>query len=164
MPPYTAPAAAPTTKSTTRPSLQTPLAKTVQQFHDALRAIDERAAMNLLATSPEPVRDADRRIHRLAQNLAGGTWDFAILDAKESGDLGVVLINDYLKDTRKTTDIKPWYLIRQQGAWKLLGKFTDFELKEYCFDEKTLDEYRKLEDWSERRTPELKRELPDCGC
>lgn len=161
------PATKPTTKpnpAATRPSLQTPLAQTVRDFRDALRANNQPAALALLATSPQPVRDADRRVQRLAKNLASGTWDFSLLDAKSTGDLGVVLINDHLKDTRQTTDIKPWYLLRQNGHWRLLGKFTDFELKEYDFDATTIDQYRALEDWADRRTPDLKKELPDCGC
>jgi hypothetical protein len=160
-----APATRPTTTATTRPtSIDSAPARAVTRFHDALKTNRSADALALIAASPQPVRDAERRVKRLAATLSGPGWDFAILDAKESGDVAVVLINDFLKDARKTIDIKPWYLVRQQGEWRLLGKFTDFELKEYGFDEARLKEYRALESWAERREPELRKEQPDCGC
>jgi len=156
------PSSKPTTKPTTRPL--TPAGQAVQQFHNLLKANQREAAGKLIATSPTPVRDAARRVKRLADAMANPTWDFSVLDGNESGDIAVVLINDYLKDGRKTIDIKPWYLVRQEGQWRLLGKYTDFELAEYGFDKARIEEFRKLETWSERRTPELRREQPDCGC
>lgn len=154
----------PTSAPTTQIVAHSAPARAVQQFHDFLKSADTPGALAMLAVSPKPVRDADRRIKRLVATLSGRDWDFAILDAKETGDVAVVLINDYLKDGRKTIDIKPWYLIRQDGQWKLLGKFTDFELKEYSFDEARLAEYRALEKWSLKREHELRKEQPDCGC
>jgi len=153
-----------TTRATTRPFPSSPAARAVQQFHDLLKINRQPDAASLLAASPKPVRDADRRLKRLAAALAGGSWDFVVVDAKDSGDLAVVIINEQLKDGRKTIDLQPWFLIRQDGQWKLLAKYTDFELKEYGFDEPTLAEYRKLEEWAHRREPDLRRELPDCGC
>jgi hypothetical protein len=152
-----------TRAATTRPL--TPAGQAVFDFRAFLRKGDRHGASKLIATSPQPVRDADRRLKRLADALAApAKWDFLILDGKESGDVAVVLINDYLKDGRRTIDIKPWYLLRQDGQWKLLGKYTDFELDAYGFDAARIAEYRKLEDWADRRTPELRREQPDCGC
>ncbi|MEZ0265950.1 MAG: hypothetical protein ACAI43_14565 [Phycisphaerae bacterium] len=152
-----------TRAATTRPL--TPAGQAVFEFRALLRKGDRDAAQKLVATSPAPVRDAERRVKRLADVLAAPTkWDFRILDGKESGDVAVVLINDYLKDGRKTIDIKPWYLLRQEGKWKLLGKYTDFELDAYGFDAARIAEYRKLEEWAERRTPELRRDEPECGC
>jgi hypothetical protein len=153
-----------TKPATTQAIITSAPARAVRQFHDALKSANLPDAAKLLAVSPQPVRDADRRIKRLSTALAGGGWDFSILDAKESGDIAVVLINDNLKDGRKTIDIKPWYLLRQQGEWKLLGKFTDFELKEYGFDEPRIAAYRALETWSQQREPQLRKEQPDCGC
>ena len=34
----------------------------------------------------------------------------------------VVVINDYLKDGRRTIDIRPWFLVKQDGKWKLARK------------------------------------------
>jgi hypothetical protein len=153
-----------TTRATTRPFPTSPAARVVQQFRDLLQSNRHPDAAALLADSPKPVRDADRRLKRLAAALAGGSWDFAVVDAKDSGDLAVVIINEQLKDGRKTIDLQPWFLIRQAGQWKLLAKYTDFELKEYGFDEPTLAKYRGLEEWAHRREPDLRRELPDCGC
>lgn len=159
-PATTRPTSSPTTQAVSRSAA----ARAVLRFHDLLKSADAPGATAPLATSPEPVRDADRRIKRLVGTLSGQDSDFSILDAKETGDVAVVLINDYLKGGRKTIDIKPWYLLRQQGEWKLLGKFTDFELKEYGFDEARLIQYRALEKWAERRESELRKEQPDCGC
>jgi hypothetical protein len=153
-----------TTGATTRPFPSSPAAHAVQRFHDLLKSDRQAEAAKLLAASPTPVRDADRRLKRLAAALAGGSWDFTVVDAKDAGQLAVVIINEQLKDGRKTIDLKPWYLLRQDGQWKLLAKYTDFELTEYGFDETTLSEYRKLEEWAHRREPDLRRELPDCGC
>jgi hypothetical protein len=136
----------------------------VRQFHDDLRGARVAEALKLLATSPQPVRDAERRVKRLSASLSGANWDFSILDAKEAGEIAVVLIDDYLKDGRRTIDIKPWYLIRQEGQWKLLGKFTDFELKEYGFEAARIEAYRGLEKWANEREPQLRKEQPDCGC
>jgi hypothetical protein len=162
--PTAEPTTRPATRPTTQPILRSAAARAVQRFHHLLKAADTAGATVMLAVSPQPVRDADRRIKRLIGTLAGRNSDFSLLDARESGDVAVVLINDHLKDGRKTIDIKPWYLLRQQGEWKLLGKFTDFELKEYGFDESRLAEYRALEKWAERREPELRKEQPYCGC
>jgi hypothetical protein len=150
--------------ATTQANKNAPSAQAVRKFHDALKAAQLAEAQKLIATSPQPVRDAERRIKRLSTSLSGGAWDFSILDARESADVAVVLIDDYLKDGRKTIDIKPWYLIRQEGQWKLLGKFTDFELKEYGFDAARIADYRALEKWSQDREPQLRKEQPDCGC
>ncbi|MDB5321522.1 MAG: hypothetical protein JWN40_3153 [Phycisphaerales bacterium] len=158
------PATRPTSSPTTQAVSRSAAARAVLRFHDLLKLADAPGATALLAASPEPVRDADRRIKRLVGTVAGPDSDFSILDALETGDVAVVLINDYLKGGRKTIDIKPWYLLRQQGEWKLLGKFTDFELKEYGFDEGRLIQYRALEKWAERRESELRKEQPDCGC
>jgi hypothetical protein len=154
----------PTTAATSRPVDRSAAARAVRQFHDALKANRVDQAGAVLAASPQPVRDAERRVKRMATTLSGVGWDFSVLDAKESGDVAVVMVNDHLKDGRKTIDIKPWYLLRQQGEWRLLGKFTDFELKEYGFDDARLAEYRALEQWAEQREPQLRKEQPDCGC
>lgn len=159
-----APAHSPAKPATTQAAKLSASAITVRQFHDALKTGKPEEALKLIGSSPMPVRDAEKRVKRLANSLSKGGWDFAILDAKESGEIAVVLINDYLKDGRKTIDIKPWYLIRQQGEWKLLGKFTDFELKEYGFDADRIGAYHVLEKWSAEREPQLRKEQPDCGC
>jgi len=150
--------------ATTQAGKMSAVAVTVRQFHDALKAGKSDEAFKFIGSSPTPVRDAQKRVKRLATSLSGGGWNFEILDAKESGEIAVVVINDYLKDGRKTIDIKPWYLIRQQGEWKLLGKFTDFELKEYGFDAGRVAGYRGLEKWANEREPQLRKEQPDCGC
>lgn len=154
----------PATRATTQAKKLPECALVVRQFHDELRGAKVADALKLLAISPQPVRDAERRVKRLSASLSGATWDFSILDAKEAGDIAVVLIDDYLKDGRRTIDIKPWYLIRQQGQWKLLGKFTDFELKEYGFEAARIEAYRGLEKWANEREPQLRKEQPDCGC
>jgi hypothetical protein len=154
----------PATRATTQAKKLPECALVVRQFHDDLRGAKVAEALKLLAISPQPVRDAERRVKRLSTLLSGANWDFSILDAKEAGDIAVVLIDDYLKDGRRTIDIKPWYLIRQQGEWKLLGKFTDFELKEYGFDAARIEAYRGLEKWANEREPQLRKEQPDCGC
>jgi len=159
-----APLKKPLNPATTQATTQAASARVVRQFHDALKGAKLADAFKFIASSPEPVRDAERRVKRLSTSLAGGNWDFSILDAKESGEIAVVLVNDFLKDGRKTVDIKPWYLIRQQGEWRLLGKFTDFELKEYGFDEGRIGDYRGLEKWAQEREVQLRKEQPDCGC
>jgi hypothetical protein len=118
----------------------------------------------MIAASKEPIRDADRRLKRLATAISSGAWDFMVVDASEIADAGIVVINNHLKDGRKTTDLVPWYVIKQNGRWKLLAKYTDFELAEYGFDEATLASFRKLEQWFEKREPDLRKEQPDCGC
>jgi hypothetical protein len=150
--------------ATTQAAKLSPSAITVRQFHDALKAGKASDALKFIGASPSPIRDAEKRVKRLATTLSGGEWDFEILDSKASGEIAVVMINDYLKSGRKTIDIKPWYLIRQQGEWKLLGKFTDFELKEYGFDADRVAAYRGLEKWANEREPQLRKEQPDCGC
>jgi hypothetical protein len=160
------PATGPTaTRPTTQRVVKHPAADVVRQFRDALMADRQDEGRKLLATPASPVRDADRRVKRLASALSTGGWDFSILDAKDDGgDAAVVLVNDFLKDGRRTIDIKPWYLVRQQGQWRLLAKFTDFELDAYGFSAAVIGEFRKLEAWGEQREPQLRKEVPDCGC
>jgi hypothetical protein len=157
-------AARPASRPTTQRVFNHPAAAVVRRFHDHLKAERQDDARKLLATSAKPVRDAERRVKRLAASLSAGGYDFSVLDAKDGGDAAVVLINDFLKDGRRTIDIKPWYLVRQGGEWRLLAKFTDYELKEYGLGDATLAEFKKLEEWAERREPQLRKEQPDCGC
>lgn len=154
----------PATRPATRPADNSPMAQVVRKYHDLLKAQQVDQAMTLIFASPAPVRDVDRRLKRLATALGSGAWDFSVLESRADGDAAVVIINDFLKDGRKTIDLKSWYLVKQEGQWKLLGKYTDFELKEYGFSKELLDAFRRLEDWSERRQPQLRREQPDCGC
>jgi hypothetical protein len=159
------PTTRPATRPTTRIAETSGAARAVVAFREALRANNLPAATKWIAASPQPVRDVDRRLKRLAGTLSRDPkWDFTLLDAKETGDVAVVMINDYLKEGRQTIDITPWFLIRQAGEWRLLGKFTDFELAEYGFDESRLAEYRRLEAWANDREPTLRAEQPDCGC
>lgn len=154
----------PATRPTTRPVDNSPMALTVRKYRDLLRAQKLDEAALLIAASPAPVRDVDRRLKRLATALGSGAWDFIVLESRADGDAAIVIINDYLKDGRKTIDLKSWFLIRQNGDWKLLGKYTDYELKEYAHTREQIDAFRRLEEWSERRQPQLRREQPDCGC
>src|SRR3954463_15303843 len=57
--------AAPATHPATRPrSLDSAPARAVTRFHDALKTNRSADALALIAASPQPVRDAERRVKR----------------------------------------------------------------------------------------------------
>ena len=71
-----------------------PAAQAALVFHDLLWSGNREEAAKLIATSPKPVRDVERRLKRLAEALAGHNWDFKVLEGREAGEIAVVLIND----------------------------------------------------------------------
>src|SRR5687767_14177400 len=92
-----APASKPATRPTTLPVVKHAAADVVRQFYDLLKADRQDEARQLLARSAEPVRDADRRLKRLAASLSAREWDFSVVDANDTGgDVAVVLVNELL--------------------------------------------------------------------
>lgn len=155
---------APTTTPATQPLDKSAAAQLVRRFQADLRANDPAAAARNLATFAQPLRDTDRRLARMAKLYSGRTWDLSVLDAFEAGDVAVVLVNEHLKDGRRTFDVDPWYLVRQNGEWKLLPKPTDYDVPAYAFDPARLTEFQKLESWATARKAQLRKQQPDCGC
>ncbi|HEY7118438.1 MAG TPA: hypothetical protein VH475_17750 [Tepidisphaeraceae bacterium] len=133
-------------------------------MYQALKTGDIAAAKRLIADSPQPVPDLDRRLARLARDYADPQLDFAVLDARETGDAAAAIIGLSQKTGAKSFRSEEWYLVRQAGHWKLLGNFGDYDLPGYGFDKAQLDRYQQLESWVEKRTPELRKELTGCDC
>lgn len=85
------------------------------------------------------------------------SWDFEIIEEKMEGDCAVVVINELKKEGRKTFDIDPAYLIKQEGEWKVFPDVPDWDLSEQVAKDE-VETYKKLEVWFEARAVELKKE------
>lgn len=69
-------------------------------------------------------------------------------------DVAVVILND-LAPTKTRIDLDPAYLIRIDGAWLVLPKWTKCDRKQFEFDEPTLQRFAKLKAWFKSQKPEL---------
>lgn len=88
--------------------------------------------------------------------LFGNGWDFEILEEKTEGECAVVVINESKKNGKKSFDIDPVYLIKQNGEWRVLSGISDWDVaKQFAKDK--IESYKKLEAWFESRSETLKK-------
>lgn len=87
----------------------------------------------------------------------GEDSDFEILEEKTEGDCAVVVINESMKDGRKSFDIDPAYLLKQDGEWRVFPDVSDWELAEQFAKDK-VETYKRLEIWFKERKAELKKQ------
>jgi Domain of unknown function (DUF4878) len=89
-------------------------------------------------------------------DLTARGWDFEIIEEKIDGDCAVVIINQTKKEGRKSFDIDPIFLIKQDGEWMIFPDLTDWNIAKHVAKDK-VDTYTKLEEWFDARKTELKK-------
>jgi len=105
----------------------------------------------------EGLRDDDYRenvdaITRWMRPFAEGKRDFEIIDAKEEGDVAIVVINVFLKRGDRTVDIDAMGLLRQRGMWRVVPRLT-------ILNANLVDGVPDLGNWYSRRKEQLKKQL-----
>ena len=150
--------------ATTRPVPRHEAAVAAARFQAALKADDVQAAKGLVASSPQPIADLDRRLARMVEKFRDENSVFAVYDARGDGDVAVVIVGYSQKGGAKTFEADEWYLVRQAGAWRVLANIHDFERPEYGFEEGRVEAFRKLAEWAEERGRVLRKELTGCDC
>jgi hypothetical protein len=105
---------------------------------------------------PDQVATGQKEDIKRFIELFGSGWDFDILEEKTEGDCAVVVINESKKHGKKSFDIDPAYLIKQNGEWRVLSGISDWnEAKQFAKDK--IESYKKLETWFESRSETLKK-------
>jgi hypothetical protein len=89
-------------------------------------------------------------------DLRARGWDFEIMEEKIDDDCAVIIINESKKEGRKSFDIDPVYLIKQDGAWMVFPHLTNWEIAEQVAKDK-VESYKKLEEWYKTRKAVIKK-------
>lgn len=89
---------------------------------------------------------------RHSRGWVGGSSDFAILEAREEGDIAIVIVNKFLKGGRETVDIDPIPLLRQEGKWKVVPHIM-------AVPKRRLEAVPSLYKWYKERKEQLKKQL-----
>ena len=133
----------------------------VEQFRKDLKANKPEDAVKLLARFPklpeEYYQRQEMKLARHAKRASEGDYDFSVIEAKTSDQCAVVIINEDVKQGRRSIDYDPVFLLLQEGKWRILPGLTQYDREEFSMDDATKKRFAKLENWFEERTRELKR-------
>lgn len=133
----------------------------VRLFHKTIKAGETAKARSLLAeTRGGPDREQDvADIMDFAAMISGGSWDFEVVECKEDRSCAVVVINENVKQGRPAVDFDPFYLVKQDNAWRLLPNPCIYDRDYYGFSPGRLERFERLKQWFKQRKGELRRSI-----
>lgn len=129
-------------------------------FFAALKAgdVDRAAAMTVPMKEGIP-RDAVREYYlRISAFIkrAGVPQIVAHLRLEETS---VVIFREGGPGKERTIDLDPAYLVRQEGKWLVVFQLTEFDRPYHSFDDATMRDFAKLQEWYKSQKPVLKEVL-----
>jgi len=93
-----------------------------------LRAGKVSEAMGLMApVEGYPDQRTRERLEYLAEDLAAGRWDIAVLDAVQFRDYAVVVTHERIQAGKPARDLDPVFLVRAEGIWRLSPQVDDYQ-------------------------------------
>jgi hypothetical protein len=75
-------------------------------------------------------------------------------------DVAIVIFEEVKKES-PVIDLDPAYLIRRDGAWRVLFGLTKYEGRHFRFSEQTTQRFRQLEEWYGQQKSALRKMLRD---
>ncbi|HYG75267.1 MAG TPA: hypothetical protein VEK08_09720 [Planctomycetota bacterium] len=122
-------------------------ADTAKKFHDLLKANKGDAIKAALIKPGEgKFLEGDLKIlFKYADKVEKGKEDFVVVEAVEEKDCAVVIINQNKQDGKKDTDLDPMYMLKQDGAWKVLTSFSTWDRDYYKLQPAQTEAFKKLE-------------------
>ena len=113
---------------------------TVKAFETAVAKRDVNGAMLCIARFPTVGEEHLKQWLTKVIDAEDGTRT-QILGSKEVGECAVVAV---LSSPR---DPDPFYLLKQEGEWRILPRATRFDYPFFGFSASIIAEFRSLEDW-----------------
>jgi len=136
------------------------LKQLVDQFFDLIRRGQPQEANKLIARFPGlPPNVMVPLMMSMSSKSRGRTRRWEAMSNKTNGEVAVVVLLEFREKEKPAFAIKPVYLIRQRGHWRILPKLTRFDLPYFRFSKQHIKDYRKLESWFNDGKSSLMQEL-----